>query len=314
MKQWTHTHHFSETDARVEKRTKWVVYITGATMAAEIIVGWFSGSMALLADGWHMGTHMFALGIAVYAYRFARINRDNPAFTFGTGKVSALAGFTSAIVLGIVAFGMVAESIARIITPNEIHYLQAMVVAVIGFMVNIGCAVLLHDSDHNDHPHDDHHADHDHNRKAAFIHVVADALTSLLAIIALAAVRYWDLKWMDPAVALVGAALISVWAIGLLRETSRILLDAGVDKGTVDKIKETLEADADNRLADLHVWHLGGNKLSVALSIVTHYPKPIEHYRGLLNTLPGIEHSTIEIIKAGGAPCIPLTTEHDTVQ
>lgn len=237
MDQWLHSHQFDETNASVERRTRWVVVITAMTMAAEIIAGYFSGSMALLADGWHMGTHMFALGIAVFAYRFARLNKDNPAFTFGTGKVSSLAGFTSAVVLGIVALGMISESISRLITPNEIHFAQAIVVAVIGLVVNIGSAMLLHDAEDDEHEHG-HHADH--NRRAAFVHVVADALTSVLAIVALVAVRFWSLWWMDPAVALVGAALITTWAVGLLRDTSRVLLDAGVDADMTQKIRVSL--------------------------------------------------------------------------
>ncbi len=303
MDQWQHAHRFNETDARVERRTRWVVVITAVTMAAEIVAGYLSGSMALLADGWHMGTHMFALGIAVFAYRFARRNSDNPAFTFGTGKVASLAGFTSAIVLGIVALGMVSESISRFVHPADIRFSQAIVVAVIGLIVNLACALLLLDDDHDGHEHGHHH---DHNRRAAFVHVAADALTSLLAIAALVTVRLWDLRWMDPAVALLGAALITVWAVRLLRDTSRILLDAGVSAGTLDRIRHCLEADADNRVADLHVWHVGGNALSVAVSLVTHYPRPAQHYRELLQAIREIRHSTIEIISGEGEPCLPL--------
>ena len=306
MNKWQHSHRFDETDARVERRTKWVVTITAATMVVEIVAGYVSGSMALLADGWHMGTHMFALGIALFAYRFARLNKDNPAFTFGTGKVSSLAGFTSAIVLGIVALGMVSESVSRLVTPHDIHFVQAMVVAGIGLAVNIGSALLLHDAGHEGHEHP-HPADH--NRRAAFVHVVADALTSLLAIVALLAVRFWRLWWMDPAVAILGAALIATWAVGLLKDTSRVLLDAGVDADTTHRIQNSLEADADNRVSDLHVWHVGGDALSVAVSIVTHYPRPADHYRALLSAIPHIRHSTIEIVACEGQPCIPVSAE-----
>jgi cation diffusion facilitator family transporter len=306
MATWQHSHPFGEADARAEQRTRWVVAITGGTMVAEIIVGWLSGSMALLADGWHMGTHMFALGIAAFAYRFARLHSDDPVFTFGTGKVASLAGFTSAIVLGLVAMGMVAESVSRLINPSEIHFVHAIIVAAIGLAVNVGSALLLHDVGHDEHGHH-----HDHNRRAAFIHVLADALTSLLAMVALVAVHFWNLRWMDPAVALLGAALITVWAIGLLRDTSRTLVDAGVSADTTARIRQALESDADNRVSDLHVWQVGSDALSVAANIVTHYPRPAEHYRGLLRAISEIKHSTIEITACGGEPCIPIDGEQE---
>ena len=304
MKRWMHSHHFIESDAHAERRTRLVAAITGCTMVAEIVVGWMSGSMALLADGWHMGTHMFALGIAAYAYRFARLNRNNPAFTFGTGKVASLAGFTSAVVLGMVAVGMVTESASRLINPQEIRFGQAMAVAVIGFIVNIGSALLLQDGGRHEHHGHDHH--HDHNRRAAFIHVVADALTSLLAMVALVAVRFWNLRWMDPGVAVLGAVLITVWAVGLLRDSGRILLDAGVSAEKADQIRKAIESDADNRVADLHVWHIDNAVLSVALTVVTHYPKPPDHYRTLLRAIPEVQHSTIEVVEHRGDPCMPV--------
>lgn len=302
MADWRHAHRFAETDPRIERRMEWVVFLTAATMAAEILTGYLSGSMALLADGWHMGTHMFALGIAVFAGRFARRHKDNPVFTFGTGKVASLAGFTSAVALGIVAFGMVTESIGRLLRPHEIHFAQAMTVALVGLAVNLVCAGLLHDSGLVGATHG---RPADHNRRAAFVHVAADALTSLLAVAALVAVRHWGLKWMDPVVALVGAALITVWAAGLLRDTGRVLLDAAVDAGTATRIRECLEADADNRVADLHVWRVGGDALSLAVSVVTHTPRPAKHYLALLRDIPEIRHTTIEVIECGGEPCLP---------
>lgn len=299
----THSHRFAEAHTAAERRTIWVAIITAVTMVAEIIVGWLSGSMALLADGWHMGTHMFALGIAAFAYRFARTHSDDPSFSFGTGKVASLAGFTSAIVLAAVAASMVAEAAKRFINPVEIQFSQAMIVASIGFVVNVVSAVLLHGSGHESHDHDHHH---DHNLRAALIHVIADALTSLLAMAALVCVYFWNLRWLDPAVALVGAALIAVWAIGLLRESGRTLLDAGVDAATREKIRALLEADSDNRVLDLHVWHVGGKALSVAVSITTHYPRPPEHYRALLATVPDVQHTTIEVVGRTDEPCVPL--------
>jgi cation diffusion facilitator family transporter len=278
-------------------------------MTAEIVFGWLSGSMALLADGWHMGTHMFALGIAAYAYRFARVHKDDPAFTFGTGKVASLAGFSSAIILALVAVGMVSESVSRLISPHEIQFGQAILVAAIGLVVNIGSAWLLRDNHEHDQDHG--HVHHDHNRRAAFVHVVADALTSLLAMVALVAVHFWNLQWMDPGVALLGAALIMIWAVGLLRESGRVLLDAGVDADTVSGIRKTIESDSDNRVSDLHVWHIGNGALSVAATVVTHYPKPPDYYRGLLAATREVKHSTIEIVEHKGEPCLPLKNDAD---
>ena len=305
LDRWIHEHRFGKPDIKAEKRTIFVVLLTSCTMVVEILVGWLSGSMALLADGLHMGTHVFALGITVFAYRFARRHQDNPVFTFGTGKVGSLAGFSSSIVLGMVAFGMVAESVSRLINPTKIHFWQAFIVACIGFLVNLVSAVILHspDAPGQDHKH------HDHNLRAAFLHVVADALTSLLAIAALLAVRFYSIQWVDPAIGLVGAALITVWAYGLLRDTSRILLDASIDTELITRIKDCIESDADNRVTDLHVWDLGGNSLSVAVSIVTHYPRPASHYKKLLSSVAQIHHSTIEIIICDDKQCIPVTDE-----
>ena len=318
LDKWMHDHSFSIQDDRAERRTRWVVFLTAATMAAEIIAGWLSGSMALLADGWHMGTHMFALGITLFAYRFARRHRDNPAFSFGTGKVNSLAGFTSAIVLAIVALGMIGESVSRLISPVEIHFWQAFSVACIGFLVNILSAWMLHlpgrgeHAHHHEHQHDDHQHGHgDHNLKAAFLHVVTDAFTSVLAMVALLAVHFWGLRWVDPAVGILGALVIAVWAYGLLKETARMLLDAGVDLETIDRIKQRLEVEADNRVADLHVWSLGGRALSIALTIVTHYPRPPAYYRQLLNDFPRIQHSTIEVVECKDEACVRFEQNPD---
>lgn len=302
MNRWLHRHRFIEPNLRAERRTQLVVVLTAATMIAEVFFGWLSGSMALLADGLHMGTHMFALGISVFAYRFARRHQDNPTFTFGTGKVSSLAGFTSAIFLGLIAIGMLFESVDRVLNPQEIHFTQAIVVAAIGLAVNIGSALLLSDKGHTERS-EGHHQDH--NLTAAYLHVVADALTSLLAIGALVVVRLFNIHWIDPAVAMLGAVLISIWAYGLLRETGRTLLDAGVDADTVEKIKSLLESEADTRVSDLHVWRVGGDAICVAASIVTHYPRPAMHYRQILEAIPAIKHSTIEVIACEGKPCSP---------
>jgi len=292
VERWAHEHRFHAGDSGAERRTLWVAGITAATMCVEVVAGWLSGSMALLADGWHMGTHMFALGISVYAYRFARRHRDNPAFSFGTGKVGSLGGFASAVVLGMVALAMVGEAVLRLFTPQEILFSQAMTVAVIGFAVNAVCAWLLHG------------AHGDHNLRAALVHVVADAVTSVLAMGALVCVRFFGLRWMDPAVALLGAGLILRWAVGLLRETSGILLDAGVSGAVVAKIRTCIESDSDNMVSDLHVWRVGGEALSVAVSVVTHNPRPAEHYKALLGAIPEVRHSTVEVLACDGESCL----------
>lgn len=303
---WMHEHRFGRTDAIAERRTRWVILLTAVTMVVEILVGWLSGSMALLADGWHMATHVFALGITAFAYRFARRHRDNPTFTFGTGKVGSLAGFSSSIVLAMVAIGMTVESVSRILHPTEIHLRVAFIVACLGFVINLICAAMLHSSHSHQENHEHHH---DHNLRAAFLHVAADALTSLLAIGALGAVYLWRVQWIDPAIGLLGAAVIMVWAVGLLRDTSRILLDSGADPATVEQIQSCIESDADNRVVDLHVWSLDGTSLSVVVSIVTHYPRPPEHYRGLLRSIPQVAHVTVEVNACTDEPCIPVPAE-----
>jgi cation diffusion facilitator family transporter len=311
MDRWMHDHHFETKATRAERMTQWVIALTACTMVVEIVAGWLTGSMALLADGWHMGTHVFALGITVFAYRFARNHRDNPAFTFGTGKVQSLAGFASSIVLGIVALGMAAESIHRLFRQPEIQFLQAFTVACIGFVVNLLSVFLLHQPDgdhHHDHAHDhDHHHHDDHNLRAAFLHVMADALTSLLAMVALLGVHFWGMRWLDPMMGLVGAALILVWGYGLLKETGRTLLDAGVEPTVAEGIRARIEADADNRVADLHVWTLGGGELSLAMAIVTHTPQAPDHYRELLAEFPNVRHTTIEVIPCPGPTCVAQT-------
>ena len=317
LNKWMHDHSFSIQDDRAERRTRWVVLLTAVTMVVEILAGWLSGSMALLADGWHMGTHMFALGITLFAYRFARRHRENPAFSFGTGKVNSLAGFTSAIVLAIVALGMIGESISRLISPIEIYFWQAFSVACIGFVINLVSAWMLHLPGGGGHGHhheqtNDHHNHEDHNLKAAFLHVVTDALTSVLAMVALLAVHFWGLRWVDPAVGIVGALVIAVWAYGLLKETARTLLDAGVELATIDRIKERLEEDADNRVADLHVWSLGGSALSIAVTIVTHNPRPAAHYRQLLDDFPRIQHSTFEVVHCEDEACLQVERSFET--
>lgn len=310
---WQHSHQFAADHEQAERRTTWVMLLTAAMMAIEIVAGTLYGSMALLADGWHMATHVGAFGIAVFAYRYARKHADNPLYTFGTGKVSVLGGFASAVALAVVALMMALESVGRMLQPQAIHFNEAILVAVIGLVVNLVSGLLLHhDHDHghhhdhdDDHEHHDHHHHHrDHNLHAAYLHVLADALTSVFAIVALLAGKYFGWNWLDPMMGLVGAAVITRWAYGLVRNTSAILLDGNADANTHDAIRQRIEADADNRIADLHVWHVGPGHLATAVSVVTHQPQAPEHYKALLADVPQLAHVTVEVNACLGPACL----------
>jgi len=305
LHRWQHSHRFDADRTRGERSTHRVIVLTLTMMCVEIAAGMAFGSMALLADGWHMGTHAVALGIAALAYYFARRHADNPRFTFGTGKVGELGGFASAVVLAVVAIVMAAESVQRLIAPNPIRFNEAIAVAVVGLVVNVVSAFML--QDHHAHDHENEHGKgrpHDHNLKAAYLHVLADALTSLLAILALSAGKAFGWVWMDPFMGIVGAVIITKWAYGLLIDSGRILLDRDVDPRVVADIVTRIEADADNRVADIHVWRVGSNSLSLILSVATHCPRPPEHYKQLLNEYAEIEHVTVEVIPFEGESCI----------
>jgi cation diffusion facilitator family transporter len=327
---WGHTHDFATADQQdAERRTRWVVGLTLAAMCVELVAGWVTGSMALLADGWHMGSHAAALGIAAYAYAFARQRGADRRFTFGTGKVSSLAGYSSALLLAAGALWMMIESLSRLIDPVEIRYEEAMIVAAFGLAVNLLSAWLLghsghghhhhghHHSHEQDHPHDrndahDHHGDghrhgladiQDHNLKAAYLHVIADALTSVLALVALAMGMLYGWAFMDPLMGIVGAVLVGRWAWGLARESAQVLLDAG-DHGAIEhEIRTRIEADADNQIADLHVWRIAPAGRACILSLVTHHPRPVEHYRGLLSGITGLLHITVEVNQCRQPSC-----------
>ena len=301
---WKHTHRYNSDDIRGERNTRRVIILTLSMMVIEISAGYLSGSMALLADGWHMGTHAAALGITAVAYYYARRHSDNPHYSFGTGKVGVLGGFASAVVLAVVALLMGIESIKRLIDPLPIQFNQAIAVAVIGLIVNVVSAFLLQGKDHHGHDHTSTKIHHDHNLRAAYLHVIADALTSLLAIIALVSGKALGWVWMDPIMGIVGALIITKWSYGLLRDTGRILLDRDVNPEAIDEIREVIEADADNRIADIHVWRVGPHHLSVILSIVTHFPNPPEHYKKLLSGYDEISHVTVEVIACAGESCI----------
>jgi cation diffusion facilitator family transporter len=260
--------------------------------------------MALLADGWHMGTHAAALGITLVAYFYARRHSDNTKYSFGTGKVGVLGGFASAVVLAVIALLMGAESVKRIISPMPIHFNEAIVVASLGLIVNIISALLLQGRHHHDHEHASVNVNHDHNLRAAYFHVIADALTSLLAIIALVAGKAFGWIWMDPIMGIVGALIITRWSYGLLVDTGKILLDRNVNQKAIDEIRAIIESDSDNRISDIHVWQVGPHHLSAIISIITHFPKAPEHYKGLLANYDEISHLTVEVNTCESEPCI----------
>jgi cation diffusion facilitator family transporter len=302
---WKHKHRFQIGDEQGERNTRRVILLTLMMMVIEISAGMIFGSMALLADGWHMGTHAAALGITAIAYHYARRHSDNPKYTFGTGKVGVLGGFTSAIVLAIVALLMAVESFERLFSPTTIRFDEAIIVAVSGLIVNLISAYILRDRHHHSHHHSlAHQHQRDYNLSAAYLHVLADALTSVLAIIALITGKAFGWIWMDPIMGIVGAAVIVRWSYGLLRNTSKILLDRDVSMKTVAAIYATIESDSDNRLSDLHIWRIGSNQLAAIISIVTHYPKPPEHYKKLLNDFNELVHITVEVNRCESEPCI----------
>ena len=278
-----------------ERRTMAVVALTIVMMAVEVFAGHYVGSMALLADGWHMGTHAAALGITLFAYVYARRNCHNPQYTFGTGKVSALGGFASAVTLAMVGLWVIIESVERLVEPVAIRFDEAIAVAVIGLVVNLASAWMLGGHDHHHHGPDGHGHHHDHNLRAAYMHVLADALTSVLAIVALLAAKFWAWGWMDPAMGIVGGVIIARWSIGLLRPTSRVLLDAEVPLESVNAIRAAIEADADNQVVDLHVWRVGPKHLAAIATVVTHTPRPPSHYKRLLDGFPELAHVTVEV-------------------
>ena len=301
---WQHEHVFGQDVVRPgERRTLWVISITATMMVIEITTGIAYGSMALLADGLHMGSHTAALGITTIAYIYTRRCATDSRFCFGTGKVNAFAGYTSAILLALFALLMAYESVNRLFNPIEIAFNQAIIVAVLGLLVN-GVSMLMlgdhhhgHDHHHNhDHGHDHHsHTHTDHNLRAAYLHVLADALTSLLAIFALLAGKFLGLNWMDPVMGIVGATLVARWSLGLIRDTSGILLDHQAPGAILDRVNAAIEGVDGNRITDLHVWSIGPGIFSATITIVSNAPKPPEYYKVLIPDDLGIVHSTVEV-------------------
>jgi cation diffusion facilitator family transporter len=303
LKEWEHDHQFDSVSRTNERRTVWVVVLTAVTMVVEIAAGVLYGSMALLADGWHMGTHVAALGISVFAYRYARRHADDRRFTFGTGKVGVLGAFASAMILAIVALAMIYESAHRLVSPQLIQFNQAIVVAVVGLVVNLASALILGgrgEAGGDEAPAHGHH--HDHNLRAAYLHVVADALTSVLAIVALLAGLFLRWVWLDPIMGIVGALVIGWWSFGLIRDTSRILLDGAVPGDVLARIRAPIEADLDNCVSDLHVWKVAGNKLGAIVSVVTSRPRPAVYYKELLVGVKDLAHVTVEVHQCSCPP------------
>ena len=304
LQDWQHPHRFKIENTQGERRTLLVIGITVSMMIIEIGAGYMFGSMALLADGWHMGTHAAALSITVFAYIYARRHADNPQYSFSTGKVGVLGGFASAVVLVVIALLMAGESAKRLYSPVSIQFNEAIGVAVLGLAVNLLCAYLLHAKHNHDHEHhhDNHH--HDHNLRAAYLHVLADALTSFLAIFALLTGKHFGWVWMDPLMGIVGAVVITRWSYSLLSDTSKILLDKEAAPELVEKIRSIIEADADNLIADLHVWQVSPHQLSVIVTVVTHFPQGPDHYKALLRDFIGEAHITVEVQACQSEPCL----------
>ena len=304
-----HSHRFDEGNPLAEKNTLRVAILTAVMMVVEIAGGWYYNSMALLADGWHMSSHTVALGLSVFAYACARRFAHDPRFSFGTWKIEVLGGYTSAIFLVMVAGLMIFQSIERLIAPSPIHYNQAIAIAIVGLLVNLVSAWLLkgghhhgHEHGHHDHGHGHedhaHHGHHDLNLRSAYMHVLADAATSVLAIIALFGGKLWGISWLDPVMGLVGAVLVSVWAYSLLRDTGRVLLDAEMNVPVVAEIREVIAASpVKAQICDLHVWRVGKGKFACILSLATDNDASPEYFKQQLNIHEELVHISIEINK-----------------
>ncbi|MBV6851611.1 CDF family Co(II)/Ni(II) efflux transporter DmeF [Xanthomonas euvesicatoria] len=311
------SHTFASANPLAERSTRKAVILTVLMMAVEIVGGWTLNSMALLADGWHMSSHALALGLALFAYRFARQHAGDVRFTFGTWKVEVLGGYTSAVLLLGVAALMAFQSVERLFTPKPIQYQEATVIVLIGLLVNLICAWWLRDSHghahghhhghvhaHDSHGHAHTHEGHGHgqeahsdlNLRAAYLHVVADAATSVLAIVALVAGMHWGVTWLDPLMGIVGAVLVTAWAWGLLRSTGSVLLDAEMDAPVVAEVKQVIaELGHAIDIADLHVWRVGSERYACVVSLVTAADIDAELVRRALQIHEELVHVTVEL-------------------
>jgi cation diffusion facilitator family transporter len=322
---WRHSHAFDPGNPAGERRTWLVVALTAVTMVAEIAAGLFTGSMALLADGWHMATHVVALSIAGLAYLLARRWAGDERFAFGTWKIEVLGAFTSALLLLVVAFAMVFESVHRLLRPEPIQFGIALGVASIGLAVNLLSAWVLHGSgadshhghaahghghDHHDHSGHGHTHGHHHghgqddlNLNSAYAHVLTDALTSVLAIVALAAGLWWGWAWMDPAMGIVGAAVIAWWAKGLIADSARVLLDREMDAPVVQQVRDAIQSDGDAEIADLHVWRVGRASYAAVVSVVARNPLSPDAYRERVCAISSLAHVSIEVNRCAHDDC-----------
>ena len=313
-----HVHAYDLHDPVAERRTRQVMWLTAAMMVVEIVAGTVFGSMALLADGWHMSSHALALGVSAGAYALARRHARDPRFSFGTWKIEVLGGYTSAVFLLGVAGYMGWESVRRLFVPSPIHYGEAIPIAVLGLLVNVVSAWLLSTGTHGHHHGHDHDHDHDHghghghgavaaghghhdlNLRAAYLHVVADAATSVLAIAALAGGLWLGLDWLDPVMGLVGTVLVGRWAIGLMRETGRVLLDAEMDSPVVNEVREIVrELPEPARLRDLHVWRVGKGRYACILSLEGDGSVDAAEVKRRLAVHEELVHVTVEVVPGG---------------
>lgn len=295
IKDWQHSHSFNQGNPLAERNTRLAVLLTALMMIAEIIGGWMYNSMALLADGWHMSSHVLALSLSAFAYRTARRLKHDTRFTFGTWKIEIIGGYTSSIFLIGVAVLMFYQSIQRLIAPSIIHYDQAIAIAAGGLFVNLACAWLLKDAHHH-HGHDDHAHHHDLNLRSAYLHVIADAATSVLAIIALFGGKMWEANWLDPTMGIVGSLLVLVWAYHLLIDTGKVLLDAEMDSPVVAEIHEVIYmSPIKAHISDLHVWRVSKDKYACILSLVTTETATANYFRDQLSIHEELVHITVEI-------------------
>lgn len=305
LSHFQHSHNFVRHSKKNERQVWIVLIITAITMVVEIAAGTLYGSMALLADGWHMSTHLVAFGVTLFAWRYAMAKKEDPKFSFSTGKVSVLAAYSSAIFLIIVAIMMVVESISRFISPHEIAFNQALMVAVIGLIVNLVSALLLHHDHNGDDEHEEsnssaedvhvHTHSKDHNHQAAYLHVLADALTSFAAIAALLTGKWLGWNWMDPMMGVVGGVIIFIWARKLIKETARILLDHSLPADMTDKIVNKLEQTPSDKVVDFHAWKVSADDYAVIIGLVSNDPKTPESYKEKLAEFWQLKHITIEV-------------------
>ncbi|WP_373388879.1 CDF family Co(II)/Ni(II) efflux transporter DmeF [Pseudomonas alcaligenes] len=298
---WRSEHRYRPLASGAERQAWLVTALTGATMLVEVVAGYWFNSMALLADGWHMASHTLAIGLSALAYLLARRYADDPRFAFGTWKIEVLAGFASAVLLVAVVASMLFESLWRLWSPQAIAFDQALAVAVLGLLVNLLSAWLLHDGQghaHHDHDHGHGHGE-DLNRKAAFLHVLTDALTSVAAILALLGGKWLGWHWLDPLMGVLGALVIGLWVKGLLLQTGKVLLDREMDSPLVQRVRGHLEGLDDTEVLDLHLWRVGSAQYACIIHLVTHGGASADHYKAQLASFPQLVHVTVEVNRCG---------------